>query len=58
MKNTINEKDPARAAQIELAILETLDRVQRAWLTQGDAHSYRRNQTEDNLSISKESAHD
>ena len=31
----MNEKDPARAAQIERAILEGLDRIQRAWLPQG-----------------------
>lgn len=35
VKNAINEKDPARAAQIERAVLEGLDRVQRAWLSQG-----------------------
>jgi hypothetical protein len=35
--NSINEKDPARAAQIERIISEALDRVQRAWLTQGES---------------------
>ncbi len=35
--NSINEKDPARAAQIEKIISEALDRVQRAWLTQGES---------------------
>lgn len=34
--NSITEKDPARAAQIERIISEALDRVQRAWLTQGE----------------------
>jgi hypothetical protein len=37
--NSINEKDPARAAQIERIISEALDRVQRAWLTQGESPS-------------------
>lgn len=35
--NSINEKDPVRAAQIEKIISEALDRVQRAWLTQGES---------------------
>ncbi len=37
--NSINEKDPVRAAQLERVISEALDRVQRAWLTQGESSS-------------------
>lgn len=36
--NTINEKDPGRAAQIERIISEALNRVQRAWLSQGESN--------------------
>lgn len=39
VKNTINEKDPTRAAQIERALLEALDRVQTAWLNQDPSQS-------------------
>lgn len=35
--NSINEKDPGRAAQIEKIISEALNRVQRAWLTREES---------------------
>lgn len=36
VRNSIKEKDPVRAAQIERVLLEALDRMQTAWLSQGE----------------------
>ena len=47
--NSINEKDPARAAQLERVITEALDRVQRAWLTQGESSNAKMPSIENHL---------